>query len=65
MIQRYSCLGARKIICWSKFPDIHKNKEKIKEKKRQIRKRKKEKKFWILNFCSVNSVSGVDINKNV
>ena len=46
--QRYesfhSCLGARKIICRCQFPDIG-AKEKIKEKKEQIRKGKKEDKF--------------------
>ena len=46
MYQRYesfqSCLGARKIIRWSKFPDVL---GKRKEKKKQTRKRKKENKF--------------------
>ena len=33
--------------------------------KKQIEKRKKEKKFYSLNFYSVSRVSGVDDNKNV
>ena len=47
--QRYesfhSCFGARDIIDWSEFPNIPENwksKKKIKEKKRQIRKKRKE-----------------------
>ena len=51
MIQRYSFLGARKIICWSKFPDIHKNWwSKRKNKGKEETNKKKKKRKEILNF---------------
>ena len=68
--QRYesfhSCLGAKKIICWSEFLDIPKHwwsKRKNKGKGETDKKNKKIKE--ILNFYSVSRVSGVDISKNV
>ena len=65
----YSCFGARKIICCSEFPDILKNwwrKRKSKGNKETNKKKKnKKRKKKYLNFYSINSVSGVYINKNL
>ena len=71
--QRYesfcSCLGARKIICWSEFPDIPKSLwSKSENKGKEETNKKKKKRKAILNFknfYSVSRVSGVNINKNV
>ena len=47
----HSCLEARKIICWSEFPDIPKNWwSKRKNKGKEETNKKKKKRKEILNF---------------